>query len=65
MPVRKIPDPTKFASCQNPEHSPVDTMHGLEPGLYEHECPGCQRKVVFRVPEPYKYLDEYLTSHET
>lgn len=53
MPTRRIDDPENPESqrrCRHPEHEPP--MHMVfPPGLYEHECPGCGRKLVFRVDE--------------
>ena len=37
------------APCMHPEHEPPMFIV-LEPGVYEHTCPGCGRKVVFTVP---------------
>lgn len=53
MPIRKIEEePTKSwfpkQACRDPEHDPP-THIVLEPGLYEHECPSCQRTVRFRI----------------
>ncbi len=33
--------------CRHPDHDPPDV---LEPGIYQHECTGCGRSTVFRVP---------------
>lgn len=42
---RKPPEPP----CRRPEHEPP--MHMVyEPGIYEHECPGCGSKTMFTVP---------------
>lgn len=46
MPLRKIADLPQ--PCRNPDHDPP-TMIVLEPGVYEHTCPGCGNKVVFTV----------------
>ena len=49
MSLRKIKKPTKEETCLHPEHNPP--MHiVLEPGTYEHICPGCGKKEVFEVP---------------
>ena len=55
MPTRKIRDlPPKGSHwslpvpCQHPEHNPPGHMV-FEPGVYEHECPGCGRKFEFIV----------------
>ena len=57
MPLRRIGplyDPKNLWNreflCQHPEHNPP-TMILLEPGIYEHECPACHRKLVFTVQE--------------
>jgi hypothetical protein len=61
MPTRKIGDLPKpsdgwFAKpgkpCLHPEHDPPQHIC-LPPGIYEHKCPGCGRKVVFRVQGAY------------
>jgi hypothetical protein len=57
MPTRKIhegADDTwaKVAEarpCRDPGHN-QPTMRVFQPGTYEHECPTCHRKMVFRVP---------------
>jgi hypothetical protein len=54
MPLRKIDDPEhdkwiKQQPCLHPEHNPP-TMIVLEPGTYEHTCPGCGRTITFVVP---------------
>ena len=36
--------------CKHPEHDPPKMMV-FEPGTYEHECPGCGKKIVFRVTQ--------------
>jgi hypothetical protein len=46
MPLKKIADAPKF--CHHPEHNPP-SMIVLEPGTYEHTCPSCHAKIVFRV----------------
>ena len=52
MPTKKIEEEKKKhrEACYDPDHSPP-TMMVYEPGLYEHECPTCHRKVTFRVNE--------------
>jgi len=57
MTLRKIDeeiyDRWKFAGqhmCRHPEHNPP-TMIVLEPGLYEHTCPACGKKIIFREHE--------------
>jgi ribosomal protein L37AE/L43A len=51
MPTRKISDLPKGDTCRHPDHDPP-TMMVLSPGVYEHECPSCGRKIVFRVDAP-------------
>lgn len=38
--------------CQDPEHKPPG-MIVLEPGMYEHICPTCGKKIVFTVSGIY------------
>jgi hypothetical protein len=62
MPFRKIgdlPDPYKqdeipvYANkpCRHPEHEPPG-MICLPPGIYEYICPGCGRRIEFKVCRP-------------
>ena len=46
MSLRKIADEPK--PCRHPQHDPP-TMIVLDPGTYEHTCPGCGRRKIFRV----------------
>jgi hypothetical protein len=51
MPTRRLPDPpasSKDRPCFHPEHNPPGMMV-FPPGRYEHECPGCGRKIQFQV----------------
>ena len=58
MTIRKIADLPKPSEgwkkgpwvppCLHPEHNPPGSIC-LPPGVYEHECPGCHNKQVFRV----------------
>ena len=48
MPTRKIAEPHCTRTCSHPEHNPPSHVV-FEPGLYEHECPACGRKVRFWV----------------
>jgi len=51
MPTRKIPDTGWIKTqCRHPEHNPPQFI-SLPAGLYEHECPSCSNKTVFRVVE--------------
>jgi len=53
MPTRKIADmplPDQWRRvCTHPEHNPPSMMV-YQPGVYEHTCPGCGRRVTFTVP---------------
>jgi predicted RNA-binding Zn-ribbon protein involved in translation (DUF1610 family) len=49
MPTRKIADETK--PCSHPEHDPPN-MRLFENGLWEHICPACGHRQVFRVSKP-------------
>ena len=46
MGLRKIKDIPP--ACRHPEHNPP-THIVLEPGEYEHTCPGCGEKIKFIV----------------
>lgn len=47
MTLRKIKDAPK--PCFHTEHRPP--MHiVLQPGTYEHICPGCGQTIIFTVP---------------
>lgn len=48
MPTRKIADLPEVKRCHHPEHYPP-TMMVFQPGVYEHECPGCHHVIVFTV----------------
>jgi len=51
MTIRKIDDGEgwrKSPICYDREHS-VPTMISLPPSTYEHECPSCHKRTVFRV----------------
>ena len=51
MTIRKIDDGDGWrnnAICHDREHG-VPTMISLPPGTYEHECPSCHKRTVFRV----------------
>lgn len=49
MPTKKIADLPARDYCGHPEHNPP-SMIVLEPGIYEHECPGCKKVMTFTVP---------------
>lgn len=51
MPTRKIAEPNDRGHCRDREHKPPSMMV-YENGLYEHECPSCGAKTVFRVNKP-------------
>lgn len=48
--IKRIGD--AFKPCLHPEHKVPDNMY-LEPGEYEHTCPGCGK--VTRLTIPYIY----------
>jgi len=51
MTIRKIDDGEvwrKKAICRDREHN-VPNMMALPPGTYEHECPSCHKRTIFRV----------------
>lgn len=52
MPTRKLPEKDQPPPCTHPEHHPPG-MQVFEPGLYEHTCPACGWKQIFRVPVKY------------
>lgn len=54
MTLRKLPElegefSYELKPCLHPEHTPP-THVVLEPGRWEHRCPGCSRTMEFRVP---------------
>jgi hypothetical protein len=51
MPTRKIAKPKDRGHCRDRAHDPPSMMV-YENGLYEHECPSCGAKTVFRVNKP-------------
>lgn len=57
MTLRKLngPDVSRWTgygtACVHPEHKPPG-MIVLEPGTWEHTCPACGEKTVFRVERP-------------
>lgn len=59
MPTRKISDDQDTRPCRHPDHDPPN-MRVFEPGLYEHECPACHRKTVFRVQGVFMKASKYL-----
>jgi hypothetical protein len=52
VPLRKLEEIPKWraqqAPCTHPEHNPPGNIV-LEPGTYEHTCPSCGAKRLFRV----------------
>lgn len=48
--LRKIGDFPR--PCLHPEHNPP-SMIVLEPGIYEHTCPGCGHRTTFTVMGPF------------
>lgn len=51
MPTRKIRDLEPELVCRHPDHDPPTHML-FENGVWEHECPGCGRKIQFTVNHP-------------
>ncbi len=56
MTLRKLEDAPLLGErqereCRDPGHE-VPSMIVLDPGTWEHTCPGCGRKVVFTVNRP-------------
>lgn len=56
MPTRKIRDLAPEENCRNPDHDPP-THRLFDNGVWEHECPGCHRKIKFTVRRPRCFLD--------
>lgn len=48
MTLRKVADPPRL--CEHREHHPPSFIV-LEPGVWEHTCPGCGRVSHITVPE--------------
>lgn len=48
MPTKKIRDLHPHDTCTHPEHEPPRYMV-YQPGVYEHTCPACGRKIEFTV----------------
>jgi hypothetical protein len=48
MPTKKIADLPRQQYCRHPDHNPPSMMV-YPPGIYEHTCPSCGHRVVFRV----------------
>lgn len=46
--LRKIAELAWNQICIHPEHNPPSHIV-LSPGVYEHECPGCGAKTIFRI----------------
>lgn len=44
MPFRKIEEFNPPKICTHPEHNPPSYIV-LQPGVYEHQCPGCGNKI--------------------
>lgn len=49
MTLRRIDNDNKQWQKMHPEHNPPN-MIVLEPGTYEHTCPGCGAMTIFVVP---------------
>lgn len=58
MPLRKLREGTD-RYCRDPEHAPPQHIV-LEPGLWEHECPSCKRKIRFRVERPMLEASKFV-----
>jgi predicted RNA-binding Zn-ribbon protein involved in translation (DUF1610 family) len=52
MPLMKISEPKDDRPCISSEHFPP-SMIALSPGMYEHTCPACGNKIIFRVTGIY------------
>jgi hypothetical protein len=48
--TRKVAEVPKTQKCFDKQHNPPD-MIVLEPGRYEHTCPGCGHVQTLNVPE--------------
>lgn len=49
MPTRRIMNDVKIPEpCRHSDHQPP-SMQVFPPGCYEHECPACKKKTLFRV----------------
>jgi hypothetical protein len=48
--IGELPERKVVVPCTNPEHLPTTT--GLDVGVYEHICPGCNHKTIFTVNKP-------------
>lgn len=48
MPLEKIGDLPKQEICVDRDHNPPSHIR-LEPGIYKHTCPACDREVTFTV----------------
>lgn len=55
MPLKKIRDLPEKKICRDPEHE-FPNMMVLEPGIWEHTCPGCGKATVVRVDNSYKSI---------
>lgn len=40
--MKKIADIQPIKVCRHPGHNPPSMIY-LEPGIYEHQCPGCKK----------------------
>lgn len=58
MPTKRIGDLPTARPCDHPEHRPPSQIY-LEPGIYEHTCPGCGNSFTFVVPPgPRWFVDK-------
>lgn len=54
--IRKIADFPREKICRHPEHKPP-SMIVLDPGVYEHTCPGCSEIIIFNI-RPKSFLSQ-------
>lgn len=56
MPTRKLAELPRAKRCRHPDHLPA-SMVVRPPGLYEHVCPACGRRITFSIwPEGELFL---------
>lgn len=62
MPTKKL-TPEEFDAwaqaplperCRHPDHDPAEHVV-LAPGVYQHDCPGCARSMLFRVSANHRH----------
>lgn len=64
MSIRKIRDldPSE-TPCRHPEHQ-LPNMMCFQPGVYEHECPGCRRTFQFTVRSRHSLKHDNTTGRQ-